>query len=257
MDYKKVFDLTEKVAVITGGTGGLGREMGIVLGSYGASIALVAKNKERGEDLLKVYQSMGMKGSFIETDVTREDSVREMKERVLEEYGRVDILINGAGTNIWQKAEEYTVENWDLVMDINVKGTFLCCRELGLPMIERRRGKIINISSVRSKLGFPADYTAYCASKGAINSYTKCLAAEWAKYSINVNAIAPTFIRTPLTESMLSDQETYRSLIQRIPLQRIGAPQDLSGAILFFASEASDFITGQILFVDGGITATQ
>ncbi len=257
MKYGNIFDLKGKVALVVGGTGGLGKDMCIALAEHGADVAVASRNPEKAKELVDGILGRGRQSWACEVDIMSEESIRQLVAGIIAETGHIDILVNAAGTQIWQKAEDYTQENWQTVLDMNLKGTFLVCREVGKEMINQRRGKIVNISSVRSMLGYPENYTAYCASKGGLNMYTKCLAAEWAKHNINVNAIAPTFIETPLTKGMLSDQETYNTLLNRIPLRRLGRPEDLVGALIYFVSSASDFVTGQILFVDGGVTSTQ
>ncbi len=257
MKYEKIFDLNGKAALVIGGTGGLGKDMGLVLAEYGADVVVASRNPEKGQEIVKQVQALGRKSWAEKVNIVDEHDVKNLVDEIVNKMGHIDILINCAGIQLWQKAEEYTEENWDTVIDLNLKGTFFVCREVGKQMIRQGGGKIINISSVRSLLGFPENYTAYCAAKGGLNMYTKCLAAEWAKYNIKVNAIAPTFIETPLTQAMLSDEQMRNALINRIPLKRLGQPEDLVGAALFFASPASDFITGQILFADGGVTSTQ
>jgi gluconate 5-dehydrogenase len=255
--YKNLFNLTGQVAVVTGGSGGLGYDMCLALAANGADIVVASRNPQNAAALVAEVEALSRRALALKVDVLQAKDLSQMVETVIDQFGRIDILINCAGTQVWQKAEEYTEENWDKVIDLNMKGTFLACREVGKAMIKAGRGKIINLSSVRSLLGFPENYTAYCASKAGVNLYSKCLAAEWAKYNINVNAIAPTFVETELTRGMLDDPKVKEGLINRIPLHRLGQPGDLVGAVLFFASQASDFITGQVLFVDGGVTSTQ
>jgi gluconate 5-dehydrogenase len=257
MSYRDYFDLTGKVALVVGGSGGIGVEISKGYADMGADVVVASRNTEKAANLKKYIEGIGRKCLLYNVDILDEQAVIQMVKDVVKEFGRIDILMNAAGTNIWQKAEEYTVENWDKVMDLNLKSVFIVSREVGKQMIKQGGGKIISISSVRSMLGFPENYTAYCASKGGLNMYVKCLAAEWAKYNITVNAIAPTFIETPLTKTMLSDENTKNTLIRRIPLGRLGQPDDLVGAAIYFASKASDFITGQILFADGGVTSVQ
>ncbi|MHB1404333.1 MAG: SDR family NAD(P)-dependent oxidoreductase [Desulfitobacteriaceae bacterium] len=257
MKYEKIFDLSSKVALVIGGTGGLGKDMALALAEYGADVVVASRHPENGKDVVEQIQRLGRRAQALAVDILNEDDVRELTAKVVAEFRRIDILLNGAGTNVWQKAEEYSVENWDKVVDINLKGTFIVSREVGKYMIQQGGGKIINISSVRSLLGYPENYTAYCASKGGLNMYTKALAAEWAKYNIKVNSIAPTFVETPLVADMLADEKTKTTLINRIPLGRLGKPEDLVGAVVYFSAPASDFITGQILFADGGVTSTQ
>lgn len=257
-DYKSIFDMTGQVALIIGGAGGLGRDMALALSQYGADIAIAQRKPEKGNDLKEIVtKTTGRRCELYKVDVLEENSVKLLVDKIDADFGRLDILINSAGLNVLQKAEEYSAENWDTVLDLNLKGTYLACREAARIMIRQKKGKIINLSSVRGNLGMPEGYIAYCASKGGINMLTKCLASEWAKYNISVNAIAPTFIRTDINEKQLADEKFYNTLVARIPMKRIGVQQDIVGPTLLFASGAADFITGQVLLVDGGITSTQ
>lgn len=257
MAYDKIFDLSGDVALVVGGAGGLGQELCKGFADMGANVVIADMESKKAEEVKEYIESIGQECMLYDINILDENKVAEMVDKIVNKFGSIDILMNAVGTNIWQKAEEYTVENWDKVMDVNLKGTFIVSREVGKQMIKQGGGRIISISSVRSMLGFPENYTAYCAAKGGLNMYTKCLAAEWAKYNIRVNAIAPTFVKTPLTKEMLSDEKTKQSIINRIPLRRLGQPSDLVGAVLYFASDASSFITGQILFIDGGLTSVQ
>lgn len=258
MKYRDMFSLDGKVAVVVGGCGGLGQAIVEGLATWGADVAVADLDPDRCPELLKRVEDLGRRAMACRMNIVDEDSVRRGVEEIVSHMGRIDILVNAAGTMVWQAAEEYSLENWRRVVDTNLTGVFLTCREVGRVMISQGQGgKIISISSVRGQLGYPRDYTAYCASKGGLNLYTKALAAEWARYRINVNAVAPTFIETPLTSGMLSDPATRQKLLDRIPLHRLGTPSDLVGAIVFLASPASDFITGHVLLVDGGVTCTQ
>ena len=257
-NYKSLFDMAGQVALIVGGAGGLGRDMALALSQYGADVALAQRHPERGSHLKEfITKTTGRRCELYRADVLEEESVKGLIDKIDADFGRLDILINSAGHNILQKAEEYAAENWDTVLDLNLKGTYLACREAARIMIRQKKGKIINLSSVRGNLGMPEGYIAYCASKGGINMLTKCLASEWAKYNISVNAIAPTFIRTEINAKQLDDEKFFNTLVARIPMKRIGVQQDIIGPTLLFASGAADFITGQVLLVDGGITATQ
>ena len=187
-------------------------------------------------------------------DITEEADVKRMVTEVVEKFGRIDILANFAGINVPKPAEEYPLDDWNAIMKINVTGVFLCCREVGKIMIQQRKGKIINASSVRSEYGLARNYLGYCATKASVNMITKQLACEWAKFNVLVNAIAPTIIETPLTAHLFKDAKYAESLKARIPLGRWGQPEDIVGCAIFLASDASNFITGQIIFVDGGVT---
>ncbi|WP_290726435.1 glucose 1-dehydrogenase [Archaeoglobus sp.] len=255
MGYRKMFDLTGKVAVVTGATGGLGGPIALGLADFGCDVVVVGRRVEVLEKLKTSIEKLGRKALAIKCDITKEEDVVNLVNKTVEEFGRIDILVNCAGINIPKPAEEYPLEDWNKVMDANVTGVFLVCREVGKVMIKQNGGKIINVSSVRSEYGLPRNYIAYCASKAAVNLITKQLACEWAKYNILVNAIAPTVIATPLTAHIMKDPELSRTMKSRILLGRWGYPDDLIGAVIFFASDASNFVTGQILFIDGGVTS--
>jgi NAD(P)-dependent dehydrogenase (short-subunit alcohol dehydrogenase family) len=256
-NYKNMFSLEGKKAVIAGGAGGLGSQISLALMQNGADIAIADINISHIKDIEKQTTKAGRKHLGIKTDILNPKSIEKMVDKVISRFGGIDILINVAGINILKKAEDYDEKTWDKVLDINLKGTHLVTKAVGRQMISRNYGRILSMSSVRSILGMPQDYTAYCASKGAINMYTKQIACEWAKYGITCNAIAPTFIRTPINSFQLDDPEFYKSLVDRIPLGRICTTRDICAAIVYLVSDAAEFVTGQILGVDGGITIIQ
>ena len=191
----------------------------------------------------------------ISIDVSNLRDVNGMVETVVDEFGRIDILVNNAGTTVRTSAEEFTEEDWDKVIDVNMKGVFFCAQAVGKVMIEQRAGKIINTASLLSVIGVP-NTAAYGASKGAVSQITKTLAVEWAKYNINVNAIGPGYFRTDLTRPLQEDETRSAQITSRIPMQRWGDPDELKGAVVFLASEASDYMTGQTIYVDGGWLAS-
>ncbi len=251
---QKLFDLTGKIAIVTGGAGGIGKALAMGLADAGADVMVTSRGLSKLEDIAKEIQAKGRKSKAYSCDVTKVKSVEDIVSRVTNEFGRIDILVNAAGIAIRKPAESFPIEDWQEVMDINTRGTFICCQTVGRQMIKQHGGKIINLSSVRGRYGLSANYAAYCASKGAVDTLTRTLACEWAKHNILVNAIAPTIVETELTRPALADPVFAQSMKARIPLGRWAMPEDCVGPTLFFASSASDFITGQILYVDGGVT---
>lgn len=258
MDYSELFSLENKKALVTGGTGGLGSEIAIAFINAGADVAVCGGHVEKAGEIIDYAEKSGRKCLAIKCNIKDEKSVNSMFDEIAEKFGNLDILVNSAGKNILIPAEDYETESFLDVMNLNVTALHNVTRLAGKRfMIPKRHGKILNLSSVKSIIGTDKDYIAYCASKGAVNMYTKQLACEWGKYNINVNAIAPTFVRTPINSFQLDDEKFYKSLTDRIPLGRIGQKKDIAAAALFLCSEAADFVTGQILCVDGGLTAKQ
>ena len=249
-----LFDLTGKVAVVVGGAGGIGHAQALGLAEAGADIVVADLKVDKLEEVADKVRALGRQWLAVPVDVTQEQSVADMVKRILEAFPHIDILVNAAGITIRKPAVEFPVDEWQRVMDINTRGTFLCCRAVGRIMVEQRSGKIINMSSVRGRYGLAWGQAAYCPSKGAVDTLTRTLACEWAKSNVLVNAIAPTVVVTDFSRSALADPEYVKRVRARIPLGRLGVPEDIVGATIFFASKASDFITGQILYIDGGVT---
>ena len=248
------FDLTGKVAMVTGAGRGMGAHIAHTLSRYGADLIICSRT---GEELDKVAQKVKSEGRKVMTypvDLTQVEAIPHMVEACEAEMGGIDILVNNAGMNIPQAAEEVTVDAWDRIMNINLKAQFFCAQAVGQGMIQRKKGKIIMMSSQAGSIGL-LKRAAYCSSKGAINQLTKTLAIEWAKHNITVNAIAPTFVEGPFTKPMFEDPEFKRYVLSNIPLGRIGQPADISGAVVYLASAAADLVTGSILTIDGGWTA--
>jgi len=256
-NYKDFFSLKGKKALICGGAGALGKAIAKALMEHGADICVVDAHPEQGVELEDTAVATGRNYMAFKTDITDETAVNAIAAVVQEQMGRIDILVNAAGINKLKKAEEYDAETWDRVMGVNIKGVHLVTKAVGRFMIEQRYGHILNLSSVKSILGTSQDYIAYCASKGALNMYTKQIACEWAKYGINCNAIAPTFTRTPINSFQLDDPAFYNALVARIPIGRICALQDVAAAAVYLCSDAASFVNGHILVIDGGLTVTQ
>ena len=254
MNIKDLFDLTDKVAIVVGGAGGIGRAQALGLADAGADVVVASRKLEHLESVAKEIQARGRKSLAVPVEVTQEKSVVAMLDGILKEFPIVDILVNSHGLAIRKPADTFPIDEWQQVMDVNTRGTFICCQVVGRVMIKQRSGKIINMSSVRGRYGLPVDYAAYCPSKGAVDTLTRTLACEWAKYNVLVNAVAPTIVETELTRSALADPEYAKRMKSRIPLGRWAMPEDIVGATIFFASKASDFITGQVLYIDGGVT---
>jgi NAD(P)-dependent dehydrogenase (short-subunit alcohol dehydrogenase family) len=249
-----LFSLADRVAVVTGGSRGLGRGIALALAAGGAHVVPVARTQADVEAVADEVRALGRRALPVTADVTQEASVQALVQRVVDEWGRIDLLVNSAGIVSLKPTVEFPVEEWQRILDVNLRGTFICCKEVGKVMLAQGGGKIINMSSVRGYQGRAND-PAYPASKGAVNLLTKSLAIEWAKQGINVNAIAPTFIRTDLNAFLLDDPPTRDWVLSRIPMGRVGQIWDLFGLAVFLASPASDFITGQTIYLDGGWTA--
>jgi len=250
----ELFDLTGKVALVTGGAGGIGRAQALGLADGGADVAVTSRKLGHLEDVTKEIAAKGRKSLPVTVDVVDEKSVSEMVDSVLKEFGRIDILVCSHGLAIRKPADTFPIEEWQQVMDVNTRGTLLVCQAVGRGMIKQKSGKIINMSSVRGRYGLPGGYAAYCTSKGAVDTLTRTLACEWAKHNVLVNAVAPTVVETDLTRDALADPAFANQMKSRIPLGKWAMPEDIVGATVFFASKASDFITGQILYIDGGVT---
>lgn len=255
------FRLDGRVAVIPGGAGGIGRRLSLALAREGARVAILGRTAERGSDLRDEIVAEGSEALLLTADVTHSGDADRAVAATMARFGRVDILINavggGAGTAL-HPAEAYPESEWDRIVDLNLRSAFLATQAAARAMIEGGRGgRILHISSVRGQLGINQGFSAYVAAKGALNALTRQQATEWARHAITVNAIAPTFVATPQIEDLLSDPAFKEGIIRRIPLGRVGETDDLVGAALFFCSDASSFVTGQILTIDGGLTATQ
>jgi NAD(P)-dependent dehydrogenase (short-subunit alcohol dehydrogenase family) len=250
-----LFDVSGKVALITGASGGFGKAAAEGLAQAGVKVMLTGRSEESLKALQSEIQSAGGIAEYSVGSPDVEADMQRIVAETVEKLGGIDILITAAGMNKPKAIVEQPLEEWESIMDANLKGTYLACREAGKVMISQKRGgKVILVSSTRGKLGM-ANYTGYCPSKGAVDSLAQSLACEWGQHGINVNAVAPTVFRTALTQWMFDDQAVYKKFLARIPIGRLAEPEDFIGTLVFLSSRASDFMTGAILYVDGGYTA--
>lgn len=253
---RELFDLTGRTAIITGGSVGLGRQMAEALAEQGANIVLCARKKERCEQAATELREFGVKTLALACDVKNPADVQAVVDSALAAFGRIGILINNAGTSWGAPIEEMRLEHWNKVIETNLTGTFLFCQAVGKHMVAQRCGKIINVASVAGLGGSPPDFQAigYHASKGGVIILTKDLACKWGTHNIQVNAIAPGWFPTNMSQVLID--RNREAFLSRIPLHRFGSDQDLKGAAVLLASDASDFITGHVLVVDGGQSAS-
>lgn len=252
---KSPFDLSGKVAVVTGGNGGIGLGIAQGLGVSGADIAIAARNESKTQKAIDHLNGKGVNAIGVSTDVSEEDSVGEMVRETVRHYGHIDILVNNSGINIRKLPHEYSVVEWEEVMNVNLKGTFLCSREVYPHMVESGGGKIINIGSMTSIFGGDV-LSVYSATKGGVVQLTKSSAIAWAKDNIQVNTILPGWISTALTDGLKATfPEKITEVTKRIPSGRWGVPGDLAGTAIFLASGASDYVTGSTVTVDGGYSS--
>jgi len=261
MGQTDIFKLDGQTAVIAGGSGAIGSALGVGLAGAGANIVIVGRARERGEAAAERIRAVGSEALVVEADLTKKEDADRAIAETMERFGRVDIAVNaiggGAGKVLFT-AEEYPVAEWDWIFDLNIRSTLLPTQAAVKAKIAGGRGgRVLNISSVRGQLGIDAGYSAYVAAKGAIDSLTRQWATEWAKHGITVNAISPTFVDTPQVAMLLGDPDFKAGVVNRIPLRRVGETDDLIGPALLFCSSACSFVTGQILTIDGGLTATQ
>ncbi|HXM13146.1 MAG TPA: SDR family oxidoreductase [Terriglobales bacterium] len=255
MNVRKLFDLTGRAAIVSGGSMGLGLQMAEGLAEMGANLVLCARKRERCEEAAEALRTHGVQTLALGCDVKDKASIQQVAEEALAKFGRIDILVNNAGVSWGASVEEMTVEQWDKVLSTNLTGTFLFCQAVGKAMASQGSGKIINIASVAGLGGSSSELQAigYHASKGGVIAFTKDLACKWAAHNIQVNAIAPGWFPTHMSKHVIEHRKD--SLLQKIPLGRFGGDHDLKGAAVFLASDAAAYVTGHVLVVDGGQTA--
>ncbi|TCS82439.1 SDR family NAD(P)-dependent oxidoreductase [Tepidibacillus fermentans] len=248
-----LFNLEGKVAVITGSGKGIGKAIALGLADAGADVVVVARTQSDIDQTVLEIEQKGRKAIGISTDVKKKEEIERMVEQTLHTFGKIDILINNAGMNIRTPALEVSEEEWELIIQTNMKSVFLASQAVGKHMVEQKHGSIINISSVAGHVALRTG-VAYAATKAGIIQMTKTLALEWGKYNVRVNAIAPWYFKTPLTEKLLTNKEYYDEVISRTPLRRVGDVKELVGPAVFLASDASSYVTGHTIFVDGGMS---
>jgi len=250
---KNMFDLTGRVAVVTGASRGLGQYFGWALARAGADLVITSRQLDALQPFKEEIESLGRMALPLELDVRDYDSIQTMVEAAENHYGKIDILVNNAGCNVRKPTTEITWDDWNLVLDTNLRGTFFVAQAVAKKMIPRHYGRIINIGSVTSVFGY-AGLAPYCASRGGTKQLTMALADDWGRYGITVNCLAPGWFKTAQNRIMYEDKEWVAYLTDRIPLKRHGQPHDLDGTVVFLASDAGEYITGQTILVDGGIS---
>lgn len=250
---KNLFDLSGRVAVVTGASRGLGQYFGRALARAGADLVITSRNVADLESFREEIESLGRKVVPLALDVRDYDSIQKMAVKAHEAYEKIDILVNNAGCNIRKPAVEVTWDDWNTVLETNLRGSFFVAQAIAKEMIPRGYGRIINIGSVTSVFGY-AGITPYCASRGGVKQMTMSLADDWGAHGITVNCLAPGWFKTAQNAVLYEDQEWLEYIKDRIPLKRPGHPNDLDGTVVFLASDASAYITGQTILVDGGIS---
>ena len=251
----KLFDVSGKVALITGSTSGLGKAFAGFLAERGAIVAVNGRDKAKLDHTVEELQKISQNVSGYVFDVTDTEGIKKVVENIIEKHGRIDILVNNAGINIRGPLHEFSDENWEKVIDINLTGTYRVSRQVAPYMIEQKQGKIINIGSMQSELGRPT-IAPYAASKGGVKMLTKAMAVEWAGFNLQVNAIGPGYFKTALTKPLYENPEFDAWLCSRTPSKRWGDTSELFGALLFLSSQASNYVNGQMIYVDGGLLAS-
>jgi NAD(P)-dependent dehydrogenase (short-subunit alcohol dehydrogenase family) len=249
----EMFDLEGKVAMVTGSSKGLGEAGAVGLAKAGADIAVCGRNTADIDRVVGRLKTMGSNAAGFSVDVTQKNSVHRAVGAIMDHFGKIDILVNNAGTNYRTSVIDYPEEEWDRIIDINLKGYYLVAQAVAPQMIEHGYGKVINISSILGRIAIP-NQLAYASAKGGVDQMTKIMALEWAKLGVRVNAIAPTYFETEMVKQIRNDKERFEFIKERTPMGRWGYLEEIEGIIIFLASKASDFITGQSIAIDGGWT---
>jgi NAD(P)-dependent dehydrogenase (short-subunit alcohol dehydrogenase family) len=254
---KDPFRLDNQVALVMGGAGGIGEALSLGLSQQGAKVVISSRNQQVIDEIApKIQAETGNEVIGIASDVTNEESVAAMVKQVVDKFGTIDILVNAFGMNIKRDAFEFPMDDWRKMMDVNITGVMISCKQVGALVFKAKKaGKIINLSSVRGIRGKDGGNVGYSATKGAVEMITKSLALEWAPYNVNVNAIGPALVITQGTFHIQQNPELAEKYCKTIPLGRLATPEDMVGAVTFLASSAADFVTGQTIYVDGGVTA--
>jgi NAD(P)-dependent dehydrogenase (short-subunit alcohol dehydrogenase family) len=248
-----LFDLSGKVAIVTGTSRGLGQYFGRALAKAGADLVITSRKLSSLTEFKQEIESLGRKTLAVQMDVLSQSDIENMVRTAIKEYGKIDILVNNAGLNIRSPSADFSWEDWDTVLDTNLKGNFFCAQAVAKEMIKRKYGRIINMGSCTCVFGMEG-IAPYTASRGGVLMMTKSLAAEWGKYGITVNVLAPGWFKTAQNAALYENKKWVEYITSRIPLNRPGQPHDLDGTVIFLASDASAYITGQIILVDGGFT---